>query len=78
MDGKAAVERLQKRYKQQNEWTKTHRDKYTLTMPLGTKDRIRTAAKESGESINNFINVAIEERLARLDASNHQDEKEDA
>lgn len=74
MNNKTAVQRLKNQYSRQNAWIKENRDKYSLTMPMGTKARIQSV---TDDSINSFINCAIIERLDRLEALHHQDNKED-
>lgn len=51
MTGKEAKERLEKQYKRQNEHIKEKYDRISITLPKGTKERI----KAKGESINGYI-----------------------
>ena len=51
MTGKEAKERLEKQYKRQNEHIKENYDIISITLPKGTKERI----KSKGESINGYI-----------------------
>ena len=51
MTGKEAKERLEKQYKRQNEHIKENYDRISITLPKGTKERI----KSKGESINGDI-----------------------
>ena len=51
MTGKEAKERLEKQYKRQNEHIKENYDRISITLPKGTKERI----KSKGESINGHI-----------------------
>ena len=55
MDGKKAIETLQKRYKKQNDYIKNSYDRVSITLPKGTKDRI----KANGYSINGLINELV-------------------
>ena len=55
MDGKKAIETLQKRYKRQNDYIKNSFDRVSITLPKGTKDRI----KANGYSINGLINELV-------------------
>ena len=48
-----------------NQWQKENVDRVNLTMPKGKKDIIRAHAKERGESLNSFINRAIDEAMDR-------------
>lgn len=60
MTGKEAKERLEKQYKRQNEHIKENYDRISITLPKGTKERI----KSKGESINGYITRLV---LADLD-----------
>ena len=51
MTGKEAKERLEKQYKRQNEHIKKNYDRISITLPKGTKERI----KSKGDSINGYI-----------------------
>lgn len=50
----------EKQYKRQNEHIKQNYDRHNLTMPKGKKDQIRKAAAAAGQSVNEFINNAID------------------
>ena len=60
MTGKEAKERLEKQYKRQNEHIKENYDRISITLPKGTKERI----KSKGESINGYTTRLV---LADLD-----------
>ena len=60
MTGKEAKERLEKQYRRQNEHIKENYDRISITLPKGTKERI----KRKGESINGYITRIV---LADLD-----------
>ena len=62
MNGKEAKERLEKQYKRQNEHIRETYDRVSVTLPKGTKERI----KAKGESINGYITRLV---LADLDGS---------
>ena len=47
------------------EWAKGHLDRINLTMPKGDKEPIRDHVAAHGESLNQFINRAIEEAMER-------------
>lgn len=51
MTGKEAIERLEKQYKRQNEHIKENYDRVSITLPKGTKERI----KAKGETVNGYI-----------------------
>ena len=43
-------------------------DRINLTVPKGDKDKIKAHAESMGESVNGFINRAIEEAMIRDNA----------
>lgn len=63
MDGKKAIETLQKRYKRQNDYIKNSFDRVSITLPKGTKDRI----KATGNSLNGLINELVLKYLGEYD-----------
>lgn len=40
-------------------------DRIELKVPKGDKDKIKTASEQAGESVNAFINAAIQERMQK-------------
>ena len=68
MTGKEAIERLEKQYKRQNEHIKENYDRVSITLPKGTKERI----KATGESINGFIIRSVLADLDRLEVKEEQ------
>ena len=50
-----------------NSWIAEKLDRINLTMPKGRKDAIKTHAEGQGESVNGFINRAIDETIRRDD-----------
>lgn len=48
-----------------NKYVRENYDKLLLTMPKGHKADIQTHAEERGESVNGFINRAIDETMVR-------------
>ncbi len=48
-----------------NKWIAEKLDRINLTMPKGAKAAIKAHADERGESVNAFINRAIEETMER-------------
>lgn len=48
-----------------NNWQKENVDRVNLTMPKGKKDAIKAHAEAQGESVNGFINRAIDETMER-------------
>ena len=49
--------------KKKNEWISENLDRINLTVVKGKKDIIRAHAEGRGESVNGFINRAIESML---------------
>ena len=50
-----------------NKYMKKNYDRVNLVMPKGRKDTIRVHAETNGESLNGFINRAIDEAMERDD-----------
>ena len=48
-----------------NGWIAEKRDRINLTVPKGKKDTIKAHAEAHSESVNGFINRAIDEAMAR-------------
>jgi hypothetical protein len=65
MTGKEAKKRIEKQFKRQNEHIKENYDRVSVTLPKGTKDRI----KALGLSMNGYINKLVLEDLERLEAA---------
>lgn len=51
--------------KWQNDYIAKAYDRVNLTVPKGDKDKIKAHAESMGESVNGFINRAIEEAMIR-------------
>ena len=49
----------------QHQWQKENRDRITLTVPKGDKEKIKEHAKSMDESVIAFINRAIKEAMER-------------
>ena len=65
---KQKLENLNARYKKQNEAIKENYDRVSVTLPKGTKERI----KAKGESINGFIIRSVLADLDRLERKAEQ------
>ena len=52
-----------------NGWIAEKLDRINLTMPKGKKDAIKAHAEAQGESVNGFINRAIDETMERDNAA---------
>lgn len=48
-----------------NSWIAEKLDRINLTIPKGKKDIIKAHAESKGESVNGFINRAIDETMER-------------
>lgn len=48
-----------------NKYMKENYDRVNVTMPKGRKDAIKAHAEARGESVNGFINRAIDETMER-------------
>lgn len=51
--------------KYQNKYKKENYDRTELVMPKGKKDRIKSYARAAGQSMSEYINQAIDERIAK-------------
>ena len=51
--------------KWQNDYIAKTYDRINLTVPKGDKDKIKAHAESMGESVNGFINRAIDETIER-------------
>lgn len=67
-----AVSEAQKKSAQK--WDAANLDRVSVAMPKGMKDRLKTHAATQGESVNAFINRAIDETIER-DKSAHTEAK---
>lgn len=48
-----------------HKYVKAKYDRLEITMPKGKKDEIKTHAERQGESVNAFVNRAIDETMER-------------
>ena len=46
-------------------WDAENLDRVSIAMPKGKKDKIKAHAEDQGESVNGFINRAIDEQMVR-------------
>lgn len=51
--------------KAQNKWIANNYDRINLTVPKGDKEVLQAHAQAQGESLNKFINRAIDEQIKR-------------
>ena len=67
---KQKLEKLNARYKKQNEAIKEKYDRVSVTLPKGTKERIQA----QGLTINGFVNQLVLEKLDELESNNNNNE----
>ena len=53
-----------------NKYMKENYERVNLVMPKGRKDTIKAHAEKTGESLNGFINRAIDEAIQRDEQTN--------
>lgn len=58
-----------KKSEYRNAWIAEKLDRVNLTMPKGQKDTVKAHAEAQGESLNAFINRAINETMQRDNAA---------
>lgn len=63
MEEQAKVSKAQQRAV--HKYVKANYDRLELTVPKGKKDTIKAHATDKGESVNGFINRAIDETMER-------------
>lgn len=63
VDMRQAKKTLEKQYKRQNEYIKDNYDRVSITLPKGTKERI----KNTNESINGFITRVVLQELETIE-----------
>lgn len=51
----------------QNEYNKMNYDRIEIKVPKGKKAVIKEAAQVAGQSVNEFINQAIDERMGKTE-----------
>jgi len=63
-----------------NKWQKENCDRVNLTLPKGKKESIKAHADSQKESVNSFINRAIDETIERdnSDLSNNRDKQKES
>lgn len=66
MSGESKISKAQQ--KAVNKYVKNNYDRINVTFPKGQKDVIRQVAETSGESLNNYIRKAVNQRMERENA----------
>ena len=56
----------ERKAKWQNDYIARTYDRINLTVPKGRKEVLAAIAADSGQSVNAFINQAIDERIERM------------
>lgn len=48
-------------------YTKAHYDSINVRVPKGKRDIIKAIAEKNGDSLNSFVNKAIDERIQKIE-----------
>lgn len=56
-----------------NKYMKENYDRVNLVMPKGRKDAVKAHAEKTGESLNGFINRAIDEAIERDEKADREE-----
>lgn len=48
-----------------NKWQAENRERINMVVPKGYKEKIKTVAQKTGESVNGYIKKAVDERMQR-------------
>ena len=48
-----------------NKWQAENRERINMIVPKGYKEKIKTVAQKTGESVNGYIKKAVDERMQR-------------
>ena len=54
-----------------NRYNAKHYDRINIAVPKGKKDVIKAQAEQQGESVNSYINKAIDEKMERDGSDNN-------
>ena len=47
-----------------NKWQAENRERINMDVPKGYKEKIKTVAQKTGESVNGYIKKAVDDRMA--------------
>ena len=56
-----------KQYARQNEWNRKNRKRLSIVMTPEKAEEVKQVAERAGQSVNAYINDAINERMTRED-----------
>lgn len=48
-----------------NKWQAENRERINMVVPKGYKEKIKTVAQKTGESVNGYIKKAVDDRMER-------------
>lgn len=54
--------------KYKNDYANENYDRIAIFVPKGKREVLKALAKREGVSVNTFVNIAIEEKVARLES----------
>lgn len=57
----------QKQYARQNAWNRKNRKRLSIVMTIEKAEEVKRVAERAGQSVNAYINDAINERMTRDD-----------
>lgn len=67
----------QKQYARQNEWSRKNRKRLSIVMTPEKAEEVKQAAERAGQSVNAYINEAINERMTRDDQAKEDHNQSD-
>lgn len=62
-----AKRKLEAQYNRQNEYNKKNYERVSVMLPAGEREKVRTAAKSQGLSLNAYIIEAIREKMKNIE-----------
>jgi len=48
-----------------NKWQAENRERINMVVPKGYKEKVKSIARKTGESLNGYIKKAVDERMER-------------
>lgn len=61
----------QKQYARQNAWNRKNRKRLSIVMTIEKAEEVKRVAERAGQSVNAYINDAINERMTREDQTDN-------